>query len=374
SFYFRPCSEDSSYETIDILPDIASSPSIKLTDDTPVSNRTEPLTGEEFQSFLDQDGRLVNEIGLRKAIFLGSVDSSIRKQVWQFLFGLYPCTSTKRERDALLIDYIIKYHELKNRWKTMLVIDSKPGDTEIKTKYTPRPLDLSLLDQTNISEHINTPDMEQKIEFMKIQAQVYVQRQRLDIEELKNQIRVIDKDVPRTDRDEEFFRGAGNPRLTELREILITFAGFSPDLGYAQGMNDILARFLYVMGSEVETFWCFYHYMEKIKEDFMEVGMVKKIELVKMLLGEIDNSLLHHFECHDMGNLFFCHRWLLLGFKREFTFQDSLKCFEILSSQHLELSSMEAETAVRREEMKEFANTGDLVLYLFFWLSFLKLF
>jgi len=36
-----------------------------------------------------------------------------------------------------------------------------------------------------------------------------------------------------------------------LREILITYATFHQDVGYAQGMNDILARFLYVFDSEV---------------------------------------------------------------------------------------------------------------------------
>ncbi|XP_050398750.1 uncharacterized protein LOC126816353 isoform X2 [Patella vulgata] len=392
----RPCSEDASYETIDIIPVEPTPPKLDTTQSTPVSNRTSQLTHEQFKSFLDEDGRLVNENGLRKAIFLGGVDPSIRKEVWQFLFGLYPYTSTKREREELLIDYMIKYHELKNRWKTILVLDSRPGATlldqglfaryqiveksqvnpdkdtednmkhnpsaadieETSSKFAPRPLDLSLLDQIDVVEKIHTPDMEQKVEFMKLQAQVFVQRQKIDVQELRSHIRVIDKDVPRTDRDEIYFKGSGNPRLTELREVLITFCAYNTELGYAQGMNDILSRFLYIMGSEVESFWCFKSYMEKIKDDFMEEGMVKKIDLVKMLLGEIDPYLLKHFEVHELGNLFFCHRWLLLGFKREFSFQDSLRCFEILSSHHLELSSIEAETAVRREEMKEFASSG----------------
>lgn len=55
-----------------------------------------------------------------------------------------------------------------------------------------------------------------------------------------------------------FFRGHANPHLTQLREILITFAAYNHKLGYAQGMNDILARFLYVFGSEVSIHcWCF---------------------------------------------------------------------------------------------------------------------
>ena len=56
------------------------------------------------------------------------------------------------------------------------------------------------------------------------------------------------------------------------------------------------------------------------------------------------------------------YRWLLLGFKREFEFMDSLRVFEILSSHHLELSSLEAETARRRQQMKEFADIGRLTV------------
>ena len=37
---------------------------------------------------------------------------------------------------------------------------------------------------------------------------------------------------------------------------------------------------------------------------------------------------------------------------------DSLRVFEILSSHHLELYSLEAETARRKQEMKEFAGIG----------------
>lgn len=49
-------------------------------------------------------------------------------------------------------------------------------------------------------------------------------------------------------------RGPLNPNLTVLREVLATFAAFHPKIGYAQGMNDILARFLVVFDSEVILF------------------------------------------------------------------------------------------------------------------------
>ncbi|XP_005089154.2 uncharacterized protein LOC101858979 [Aplysia californica] len=407
----RPCSVDDSFEQVDIIPSKLPPAGLALDTDVLLTSRTDPLTRTQFQEMLDPDGRLVCEHQLRKAVFLGGVCPEIRREVWAFLFGLYPCSSTTREREAILLDYIVRYHEMKSRWKTLLVVNSPPNSTPLEQCLTARYLlpeesspsptatttqpvpshlpsdstrsqplhdadvdqafpaentntkndgriDLKGLGHPKLAQQYSTPDMSQKLDFMRLQAQVQVNRQKMDVQNLRTNIRVIDKDVPRTDRDVLFFSGRNNPHLRELRDILVTFAAYNGELGYAQGMNDILSRFLYVMGSEVETYWCFRTYMEKIGSDFMEEGMTYKIDLVRMLLEEMDPALLKHLETTDLGNLFFCHRWLLLGFKREFSFEDSLRCFEILSSHHLELSSLEAEKAVLREERKEFASTG----------------
>ncbi|GFS10960.1 TBC1 domain family member 15 [Elysia marginata] len=386
-------SHDGSFEQVDIIPSKLPPAGIELNTDVLLTSRTDPLTRSQFQAMLDPDGRLISEHALRKAVFLGGVSPDIRKEVWSFLFGLYPCNSTTREREAILIDNIVHYHEMKTRWKTMLVVNSVPGSTpleqglyaryqfpedpgpgcdhdseaERKLKERLEPLvsgkradqiDFESLGHPELQRQYSTPEMKQRIDFMRLQAQVQVNRERVDVTKLRSNMRVIDKDVPRTDRDQDYFRGKANPRLGQMREILLTFVSYHDQVGYAQGMNDILSRFLYVMGSEAETYWCFKTYMETIRNDFMEEGLTRKIDLVRMLLKEMDPALLKHLEIVDLGNLFFCHRWLLLGFKREFSYQDSLRCFEILSSHHLELSSLEAERALMREERKEFENTG----------------
>lgn len=55
---------------------------------------------------------------------------------------------------------------------------------------------------------------------------------------------------------------------------------FLPEIGYAQGMNDILARFLVVTDSEVDSYWMFCSYMEKKKVDFLEDTMLCKISML----------------------------------------------------------------------------------------------
>lgn len=403
---FRKSINDESFEILDCHGDILSvrycnSKSDNKLDGTgeisPLSKRTQPLKLDEFQKFLDTDGRLVDESLFRKAVFLGGVEPIARRDVWQFLFSLYPYSSTKREREVMLLDYIVKYNEMKNRWKTLLVLSANPcadkfeqgilaryqldeqhcelkspdfdaespvagfvnDDINIKANqtYTLEP-DFTALSKNCQFLDVNSADTQQRIEFMKIQAKVYVQRHKIKITEMKSYLRIVDKDVPRTDRDVPYFMDPNIHHLTMLRDILITYATFHPDIGYVQGMNDILARFLYIFDSEVEAYWCFQNYLEKIESEFLEEGMLKKIDLVKKLLLEMDEELYQHLVDHDLGDLLFCHRWLLLGFKREFSFMDSLRVFEILSSHHLELSSVSAETARHKLQMKEFADNA----------------
>ena len=56
-------------------------------------------------------------------------------------------------------------------------------------------------------------------------------------------------------------------------------------------------------------------------------------------------------------------RWLLLSFKREFSFSEALTLFEILSSHHLEMCSLEAEKAKRKEELLEKERMGKFLTY-----------
>ena len=74
----------------------------------------------------------------------------------------------------------------------------------------------------------------------------------------------LDKDVQRTDRTHSYFVGDDNVNLTTMREILMTYNMYDFNLGYVQGMSDLLAPIMVVMENEVDSFWCLVGYMEKI--------------------------------------------------------------------------------------------------------------
>uniref|UniRef100_A0A087XMS1 Si:dkey-238d18.4 n=2 Tax=Poecilia TaxID=8080 RepID=A0A087XMS1_POEFO len=118
-------------------------------------------------------------------------------------------------------------------------------------------------------------------------------------------------------------------------------------------MNDLCSRFLEVLDSEVDTFWSFSSYMEKFSRDFMADGLHRKIELEAALLKELDPPLYAHLVKDNMESFTFCHRWLLLGFQREFEHSDALRLFEILSCDHLELISQQVDRARYQERLDQ---------------------
>ncbi|XP_071950681.1 TBC1 domain family member 15-like [Antedon mediterranea] len=348
-FVYRSTSFDSSYEQI--LPERWQ----RSVSEDQGTLRTDPLDKETFESYLDTDGRLVDEHLLREAVFRGGVEKEIRSEVWKFLFGLYPFQSTRRERETMKLEYYFKYQALKERWKKVLTLLSPPGsedEIDMHKNY------MSL--QTDRQNCNNVQIDETHKEVLKFQGDIYANRQPLSNSDklMKKYIRIIDKDVPRTDRDHPLFAGDQNPNLVLLRDILITFAVFHPDVTYAQGMNDILSRFLVVLQDEVEAYWCFTLYLENVYTDFLESGMTRKLDLLRDLLTEIDLELMQHLDSLEVGDLMFCHRWLLLSFKREFKFDDAVYLFEIISSHHLELSSLEAERVCQQEIAKDFQRSA----------------
>ncbi|XP_014666251.1 PREDICTED: TBC1 domain family member 25-like isoform X2 [Priapulus caudatus] len=362
----RRCSYDNSFEYVDFTDASGFSNQSRIgrliSEEISSNSRSQPLTRKDFNNFFDTDGRLVDEHLLRKTIFKGGVDPEVRPDVWRFLYGLYPLTSTKRERQLLLAESYLKYEALKQRWKSIL---AQSGDPEAESLIHARWSESEGGGSNDVVQRVSpvsalaqTSEGKQQLEFMKIQAEVYAGRQEYDLNDLKGSIRVIDKDVPRTDKELDYFKGENNPMMFVLRDILVTFAAFHPKVGYAQGMNDILSRMMIVLDSEVEAFWCFTWYIEEIQLDFIAEGMVRKLSLLRQLLEKLDPDLYNYLGICGVDDLTFCHRWLILGFKREFGFEDGVKLFEILSSHYLELHSLEAETQKRLQRRKNFEQEG----------------
>ncbi|KAJ0000280.1 hypothetical protein NQD34_012122 [Periophthalmus magnuspinnatus] len=303
---------------------------------------------------MDAEGR-VDESRLRRHVFrnVGLLPHE-RSLVWRFLFGMYPCSSTALERPLLLEQLVVRYQVMKGKWQRLL-----PSTVNMHINGTDVELIVAIEYFNKRQARVKQESLEyrdeirERLAFLELQAQILFERFTLDQEELQEAIRIIDKDVPRTNRDLSYYKGEGSGNLLVLRNILITYAAFHPEVSYAQGMNDLCSRFLEVLDSEVDTFWSFSCYMEKFSKDFRADGLHRKIELEAALLKELDPQLYGHLMTNNMESFTFCHRWLLLGFQREFKHSEALRLFEILSCDHLELVSQQVERARYQERLAQ---------------------
>jgi len=84
---------------------------------------------------------------------------------------------------------------------------------------------------------------------------------------------------------------------------------------------------------EAETFWMFASLMDDgMAGNFSSdcVGMHTQLAALARLLLILDAPLHDHLKRHDALNLFFCYRWVLILFKREFSFDKVLRLWEAL--------------------------------------------
>ncbi|XP_077389042.1 TBC1 domain family member 16 isoform X1 [Festucalex cinctus] len=225
---------------------------------------------------LNQDGQVEEEYKLRKAIFFGGIDPSIRGEVWPFLLHYYSYDSSSQEREAWRLQKRTHYHDVQQRRLSM-----------------------------SPEEH---SDFWRKVQF------------------------TVDKDVVRTDRSNQFFRGENNPNVEIMRRILLNYAVFNPNMGYCQGMSDLVAPLLTEVQDESDTFWCFVGLMENTifisspRDEDMERQLMYLRELLRLMLPDFHQHLTALGE--DGLQLLFCHRWILLCFKREFPDTDALRMWE----------------------------------------------
>lgn len=104
------------------------------------------------------------------------------------------------------------------------------------------------------------------------------------------------------------------------------------DLGYCQGMSDIASVLVQTLNDEVEAFYCFVGFMNRIHSNFdlNQYGMKKQLAQLRTILQFLDHDLCAFLEQKDSLNMYFCFRWILIWFKREFQFEEIKILWEIL--------------------------------------------
>lgn len=264
-----------------------------------------PVTMKEWNTFFDErSGRLTVTVDeVKERIFHGGLDpdDGVRKETWLFLLGVFDWYSSADERKAESASLRDEYVRLKGAWWGKLVDLGGEGETG---------------------------------------------------EWWREQRNRIEKDVHRTDRNVPIFAGEDTPHpdpnspyaetgtnvhMEQLKDMLLTYNEFNQDLGYVQGMSDLLAPIYAVLQDDALAFWGFTKFMERMERNFLrdQSGMRSQLLALDHLVQLMDPKLYLHLQSADSTNFFFFFRMLLVWYKREFAWMDILHLWEVLWTDYL---------------------------------------
>ncbi|KAH9503178.1 Small G protein signaling modulator 1 [Bulinus truncatus] len=145
----------------------------------------------------------------------------------------------------------------------------------------------------------------------------------------------IDKDVQRCDRNYHYFNCEN---LDKLRNIMCTYVWQHLDVGYVQGMCDLVAPLLVIFDDESLAYSCFCQLMKRMCSNFPHGGaMDTHFANMRSLIQILDSELFEHMHQHgDYTHFYFCYRWFLLDFKRELIYDDVFAVWEtIWAAKHI---------------------------------------
>ncbi|XP_053219225.1 small G protein signaling modulator 1 isoform X8 [Podarcis raffonei] len=233
------------------------------------------LTAEVWEMFL-QDSTSYEEKELLRLVYFGGVQHEIRKAVWPFLLGHYRFGMSEAERKQSSQSGSSGPQNL-----TRLQSDSS-GSTQPE-----------LLDMYTVNLHR------------------------------------IEKDVQRCDRNYWYFSPAN---LEKLRNIMCSYVWHHIDIGYVQGMCDLLAPLLVILDDEAIAFSCFTELMKRMNQNFPHGGaMDTHFANMRSLIQILDSELFELMHQNgDYTHFYFCYRWFLLDFKRELVYNDVFSVWETI--------------------------------------------
>ncbi|KAL5624572.1 hypothetical protein BROUX41_004632 [Berkeleyomyces rouxiae] len=273
-----------------------------------LQDRRQPVSFEEWDAFFDPvTGSLSKTIDeVKERIFHGGLDADdgVRKEAWPFLLGVFSWYSTTEERKAQLASLRDEYYKLKQSWWERL--DGLGGESKEGEAWRE--------ERNRIEKDVHRTD--------------------------RNIAIFSGDDIPHPDPNSPFSEIGTNVHLEQLKELLLTYNEYNTDLGYVQGMSDILAPIYAIVQDDALAFWCFQHFMDRMERNFLkdQSGMRSQLLTLDHLVRFMDPKLYEHLQSVDSTNFFFFFRMLLVWFKREFDWLDVLHLWEVLWTDFLSSS------------------------------------
>ncbi|KAI9657908.1 MAG: GTPase activating protein [Bathelium mastoideum] len=264
-----------------------------------MADKRKPVTTTEWEKWFDVSGRLlITPDEVKDRIFHGGLEpeDGVRKEAWLFLLGVYDWESSKDERQAKMNSLRDEYIRLKGAW-------------------------WERTSEGSVSPEEGEWWKEQK---MRIEKDVHRTDRHIPL--------FAGEDIPHPDPDSPFAEGGTNVHMEQMKDMLLTYNEYNKDLGYVQGMSDLLAPIYAVVQDDAIAFWCFVGFMDRMERNFLrdQSGMRRQLLTLDHLVQLIDPKLYLHLQKAESTNFFFFFRMLLVWYKREFEWLDVLRLWECL--------------------------------------------
>ncbi|KAL3636797.1 hypothetical protein CASFOL_019096 [Castilleja foliolosa] len=254
-------------------------------------------------------------------IHRGGVHPSIRGEVWEFLLGCFDPMSTHEERQQIRQERRVKYETLKQTCKQMfpLIGSGRFVTAPIISENGEPTQDPIVLQQINLdASSTQQPSRDCPMDKREINWKLTLHQ--------------IGLDVVRTDRTLVFYEKQEN--LSKLWDILSVYSWFDSDVGYGQGMSDLCSPMIMLLEDEADAFWCFERLMRRLRGNFRctgdSVGVESQLVNLASVTQVIDPKLHQHLDTIGGGDYLFAFRMLMVLFRRELSFGDSLYLWEMM--------------------------------------------
>ncbi|KDP39069.1 hypothetical protein JCGZ_00826 [Jatropha curcas] len=305
------------------------------------------LSQRKWQSAFSPDGQLDISKTLGR-IQRGGIHPSIRGEVWEFLLGCYEPKSTFEEREEIRQNRRVQYIRWKEecreifpvvgsgRFITAPVIteDGQPIQEPLVILETNQDGDPAVPSEDgNSAQDVVSSDAEAVASTSEIVKNL-TSKGPLDNKVIQWLLTLhqIGLDVVRTDRTLVFYEKQEN--LSKLWDILAVYAWIDTDVGYCQGMSDLCSPMIMLLDHEGDAFWCFERLMRRLRGNFRctesSVGVETQLSNLAAITQVIDPKLHQHLDALGGGDYLFAFRMLMVLFRREFSFCDSLYLWEMM--------------------------------------------
>ncbi|XP_078445677.1 rab GTPase-activating protein 22-like isoform X2 [Wolffia australiana] len=319
----------------------------------PIPDRQVALSSQQWVDLFSPDGKLRDKAKLLNRVRWGGIEPGIRAEVWPFLLGVLDWDSTEIERNESRMQRREEYQKLRERclqlpkagsgndldhsehscsdatfspkiyaiWRRIIRLDA------IRVEKIPCPGSHILISESAAWDYANAVGLKDY--------------DYLDAYQLLHAVRLV--------------------------ALLEAYVIYDPEIGYCQGMADLLSPIATVIEDDAEAFWCFVAFMRHARHNFRldEAGIWRQLRVVARIIRRQDAAFFRHLQQQQAADCAFAYRMVVVLLRRELSFEQTMNLWEVLWA---EQAAVQAGTGrrrhiVQRQQPCEAPPAEDLLLY-----------